>query len=280
MNRKDVTTQDTLDEEMAEAFEKYQRINRRVQSGAINDVDTTRKELLDILHEYASDDGLIRKSSVRKLLRQIEFIEGEIERIINERVEEEIDEAIDRSINSTLVSLGALVTAGVISKRALKKRVRDEMFGDLEGVDIEDRLRIMAGGYMDAIKSDIRRGVYRGDSIYVINRRLKRTFEKNEWLIRRVIMTEGLNAYRKTIGYMASDLKEKGVIFAVKIIDNRGRHPRHETHECYKLAERNQYGWGKGVYRPEDEFIYDPHPQCTAYFTFVIDRPDKAQRRR
>lgn len=264
-------TEAEVNDKLDEAMERYLRQNRRMQNGAISEVDEARKEVLDILLKYAGEDGKIDKAKVRKILREIEQLDNGMQDDLIAQVEGTIDETTDTAIKSTLVALGALVAAGLISRSLLKERVKQRMSEvGKDGITTEQRIRDMTGGILDHARTVIRSGVLRGDSVTKINRDLTKAFEKNEWKIRRLIMTEGMHAYRESIADMAKDLKSEGVIKAVRIVDNRGRHPNHKRHECYRLAEQDKYGWGKGVYRPEDTFIYNPHPQCTAYYRFIL----------
>lgn len=264
-------TEAQVNDKLDEAMERYIRQNRRMQNGAISEVDEARKEVLDILLKYAGEDGKISKDKVRKILRELEQMDSGLQDELIAQVEETIDNTTDIAIKSTLVALGALVAAGLISVKLLKEKVRKQMkVVGRDGMTLEQRMQRVSGGFIDELRTVIRSGVLRGDSATTINRKVKKTFERNEWKIRRIIMAEGMHAYRESVGGIAEDLKKEGVIKAVKIVDNRGRHPHHERHECYRLAEQDKYGWGKGVYRPEDRFIYNPHPQCTAYYRFIL----------
>lgn len=261
--------EEIINKKLDEGIDKYFRENRRMQNGAISEIDEVRKQIIDILVEHVNEDGTIDKRKVQRILDEIEVVESEFERKLRDSIDETIDKTTNRAMEVAIGSLGALITAGVITRSGLKKRIKDSMLNReiSDGLTLRDRLWRMSGGLLDELRTDIRSGILQGLSVTMIARRMGKTFKDREWMIRRVIMTEGFNTYRKTIGEVAI---ESGVVKAVRIVDLRGRHPYHERHECYRLAEQDMYGWGKGVYRPQDTFIYYPHPNCTAYFRFIL----------
>lgn len=264
-----MTTESEVNKRLDEGIDKYFRENRRLQNGAVSEIDEVRKQIIDILVEHINEDGTIDKRKVRRILDEIEVVESEFEKKLEESIDETIDKTSSRAMEVAIGALGALIAAGIITRSSLKKRVKDAVMGRkvADGMTLYDRLWRMSGGLLDELRTDIRSGILQGLSVTMIARNIGKTFKSREWLVRRVIMTEGFNIYRKTIGEVAI---ESGVVKAVRIIDLRGRHPYHEHHECYRLAEQDMYGWGKGVYRPQDTFIYYPHPNCTAYFRFVL----------
>lgn len=263
-------SEEEINQDLDEAMERYMNENRRMQNGSISEVDEARLEIIDLLSEHADGDGKISKRRIKAVLSDLEEVEEVIQDGLTASMEETVDKTTERAINASMAALGALATSGIISKRSIKETVRESVLKRIasDGVTLEDRIYRIAGGLIDEVRDTVRSGVLRGDSATAISRNVKKTFERDEWKIRRIIMTEGNNAYRETIGEVA--IAGSSVIKAVQIKDNRGRHRNHESHECYRLAEQDMYGWGKGVYRPQDEFIYDPHPQCTAYFRFIL----------
>lgn len=262
-------TEEDVNKKIDEAVDKYMRENRRLQNGAISEVDDIRKDIRDVLEKYADEHGSISTNQIKSILREVESMEQELESVIADELERTVDVTTDKATTASAAALGALLAAGIISERKIKGNVKDFMYSrnTADNTGINDRLWRVSGDIIDQVRGDIRSGVIRGDSDTMISRNIKKTFEKNEWKIRRVIMTEGNNTFRKTFGEVA---EQSGLVKAVRIIDNRGRHKYHKQHECYRLAEQDMYGWGKGVYRPQDTFIYDPHPQCTASFQYVL----------
>lgn len=265
---------------LEEAQKKYFKENKRLQNGAIGEVNSTRLDVLDALERYADSEGKIDRRKIQAILRELGAAEDKVEQDLMNSIEDTIDKTSDRAIKTSTVALGALIVSSMIPTERIKNKVSDSIIEQKasDGLTLRDRLWRMSGGLVDEIRTDIRAGIIQGKSIVSIGRDVKRTFDKGEWKIRRLIMTEGYNAYRETIGEVAEEVGSD-IIKGVKIIDNRGRHPYHKHHECYRLAEQDMYGWGKGVYRPQDYFIYNPHPQCTAYFHFVLVNDTEEKRR-
>lgn len=269
--------EDKVNKKLDEAAEKYFRENRRMQDGTIDEIDGIRKDISDIISKYANDDGSIDKRRVRRILREIEDLESGLERVISETLDETVEETSNIAMKASIGALGSLVASKSIPQSDIRARVVSSVLDRKvdDGMSMRNRIWRSTGGLLDELRSDVRAGVLRGSGVVRISKDLGETVSSKEWLFRRIIMTEGYIAYRETIGEVA---EESGVIKAVRIIDNRGRHPYHEHHECYRLAEQDMYGWGKGLYRPKDHFIYHPHPQCTAYFRFELVDERKEER--
>lgn len=266
-----MSEEDKINQRLRDAQDKYLRENYRQQNGAINDVSALRIELLTILDKYADSDGHIDKRKIRKILRELGDVEDDIERALVESVEESIDKTIENAIKTTIGAIGLIYIVSKLPKGRIKSSVTDSVLDGKhsDGMSLRDRMWRMSGGIVDEVRTNVRDGVLRDKSINSINRDIKKTFKDKDWQVRRVVMTEGYNAYRETVGEVASEVGND-IIKAVRIIDLRGRHDNHESHECYRLAEQDMYGWGKGLYRPQDTFIYNPHPNCTAYFEYVL----------
>lgn len=266
-------TEEEVNKKLDDAMEKYMRENERLQRNAVSEVDGVRKDIIDTLEENVDGNDKISKTKVRKILKKLDSIEDAINERMEEAIVKTLEKSSDKAVKWSVAALGSLIAADAISGGKVRKKVRESVLGrkSLKDNIMSDRIESLSGSIIDSVRSDIRYEVRKGSSPTKINRVIKKSFKKNEWKIQRMVMTEGYNAYRYTIGEIA---KQTDAIEAVKIIDNRGRHPYHETHECYRLAEQDKYGWGKGIYRPEDDFIYFPHPQCTAYYQYILKDDD------
>lgn len=244
---------------------------------AIDKIDSLRKEYNSVLLEYANKDGAIPNHRLKSLLRELDEIErgiGEsINGSLNDLVREATDNTNERLVEAAISVIGLSLIGGgkTPNKTAISKEVRDFMdereFG---GVGIGKRINSVSGLLRDTLQREIRYGAIRGDSITKISRRAKKAFDKMLWQVKRIITSEIPTAIRRTTAVIGEKL---GIIQGVLIIDLPGRHAhpmRHKYHECYRLAEQDMYGWGKGVYKPTDAFIFDPHPQCSAYFHFIL----------
>lgn len=258
-----------LNSKLKDAMNKYIRENRRQQNGAIANVHDARKKAIDILTEYAEKDDKINKKKVKKILSELDAIETDINEKLEKSIDDTIDRTTDKAIKWSLVAFGSLIASEAISTKKLKKSIKEDVLqrDALRSITLKYRINRISGNTIDGVREVVRSGVIGGSSINAINRDIKKSVKKNEWQIRRLVMSEGYNAYRKSNVEIA---KRADRIKAIKIIDRRGQHPYHHQHECYRLAEQDKYGWGKGVYRLEDKFIYYPHPQCTAYYEYIL----------
>lgn len=242
-----------------------------------DDLYGIRTRIMDLLAEYEMKDGKISKSRLRSLLRELDEIEVEISDEFYTNIDKAITEVskdAEKNLNSVLIAtLGIAIIYGVSKNRPdsgkLIESIRNEVFNEeINGMSLGDRIASSSRYLRDALQQAISYGIYNGETVGVIYRRVRSTLSENLWRFKRIITTELPIAFRRTIAKIGGNV---GVIKAVKIIDNRGRHRYHESHECYRLAEQDKYGMGKGIYLPTDSFILDPHPQCTAYYHYIFD---------
>lgn len=234
-------------------------------------VDSVRKGVNSLLFEYMNKDGKIPKHRVRTLLRELDALESDIGVEINDALSEVLSDTVDKTNKQLIGALIAVIGVSLIKRPnsdKIAKDISEFMFGrELGGITLGSRIEAVAGVLRDSMQQAIRYGVLTGKSATVISRSVKEAVDKAMWQVRRILVSEIPTAFRKSVALIGD---KAGVIVAVRIIDNRGRHRYHETHECYRLAEQDMYGWGKGVYKPTDGFIFDPHPQCSAYFHYIL----------
>lgn len=242
----------------------------------LNKVDRVRKEVNSILLEYANKDGKIPHHRIQTLLRELDKIESSIEDEIVESIEEFNESTADKTSKHLVEAIVATVGVSMIAgkKRPNRSEITNEVTEfmssrEINGITTEKRIDAVSGILRDTMQQSIRYGVITGESATTISRRVKKAVDRAVWQVKRIVTSEIPTAFRKTIATVGNKL---GVIQAVKIIDNRGRHKYHESHECYKLAEQDKYGWGKGVYKTSDGYIFDPHPQCSAYFRYILKK--------
>lgn len=264
-----MTEEEKINVKLREQFDKFLRNVERDQNGLVNEVDSVRKDFMDIIEEYAGVDGKVDRRHLRAILRKLETMNSDINSDVLDDIENTIEETTSRAKRDILITLGVLA-AGVFGGKKLLDEVTKGVIKNVgkDGMTLEKRVNRFTGDLIDEVRKTVRAGVLRGKTTNQINRAVKKAVEKESWKLRRIITTESPKAYREVIAKVAQEGKN---IKAVRIVDLRGRHKNHSTHECYRLAEQDMYGWGKGVYRPEDTFIYAPHPNCTAYFELILN---------
>lgn len=273
-----MTVQADLDKLMDEASNEVMSGLTAYSDEAIDRVERTRLEVYDILDEYSKKNGIISESRIRSLLRELDDIEqdiySELEDEIKASLYKTVEQANKNSKGALVALLGVALVFGGRAKAPKNKQVVDDTVNFVmtrkasDGLTLTDRLRAYASLLIGNIQASIRYGIRRKETVNRLYNRVRGAYKSSAWMIKRLVTTELPLAYRKTILYVGG---KSGIIRAVKIIDHRGRHPYHEHHECYRLAEQDKYGWGKGVYRVEDTFILDPHPQCSAYYRYILD---------
>lgn len=267
---------DDINRELEKISQRIMDAVNKESDYAINLIDGMRKDITDILMEYADTNDVIPESRIRSLLNELNDIETGMGDSLYEALNDSVDKvARDTEKNLTGVLIATLGVAIVFGGRD-KRPERDDIISEvadfinsreIKGVPLSKRIKAVSGILRDEMQRAIRYGVTMGESVTKISRRIKKAFDKAVWQVKRVFTTELPNAFRKTVATIGS---KAGIVKGVKIIDNRGRHKYHEKHECYRLAEQDKYGMGKGVYKPSDTFIYSPHPQCSAYFRLVF----------
>mgnify|MGYP001278521906 CR=1 FL=1 len=260
---------DTMMDELASSFFAY----TDAQADRIaNRINRIRIEINDILSDYAKVDDTVSKSRINSLLRELDEIESEIGLELSDEIESSIIKAVERAGNESSKALktvlgSAAIIGGIVVVEivdfVLKRKGKD-------GLILADRINSLAGLLRDEMQQAIRYGVLRGETVTQIARRVKTAFDSAVWQIKRIVQTELPIAFRVGIAKIG---EKTNVVKAIKIIDEVGRasHPsRHHYHECYRLANQDKYGMGKGIYLPQDTFIFAPHPNCTAYYRYIL----------
>lgn len=243
----------------------------------MSDVDDARKAITDILASYADKDGIIPKKYIKQVLRELDEFDEEFSNIIEAGLEEQTKESAS-NINKVIVGviiaqigLNAFKTTGVnvLDEEEFSNSMLDYLKENkIEGLTIFDRIARYTGLLRDRMQESIRYGILSGHKFTKITLSVKKEVDKRISQVKKIITTELPNILRKGLNLIADKLD---VVKGIKIIDNRGRHRNHHRHMCYKYAEADKYGMGKGIYKPSDKYILNPHPQCTAYFEYVFD---------
>lgn len=264
-----MTKQEELDGIMADIATDYGKLNTKQQNFAIREIGRTRLELNDLLTEYATDDGIIKRQRLNSLLRDLESIEKSVRRngmVAMEQVITETSQHTTQSVGKGLESvIGQPALSGIAFDRIDAKALRYVVnrFGN-DGLVLSDRIWQLAGDQRDALNKVIRSSIIRGESVSSVIASVRRVYENETWKIRRLVLTETATAQRVSEAYFA---QESPVVQAIKI--HRGRADRPE-HKCTQLELDDKYGMGAGVYLPTDSEVFNPHVNCTSWFTYVL----------
>lgn len=267
-----LNNQERLDRILEKIAGQYERLNERQQQYAVREINRIRGDLADLLAEYEDSGGTIRRNRINRIMRDLD----EIERLLREYGTTALDEIIAETAEWTTVKVnGALDrTLGVAVTATVADRINRDVFRyvvnrfEEDGLVLSDRIWATAADIREEISAVLRSGIIRGESVSTMIRKVRQVHENETWKIRRLVATEGNIAYRTATAYNA---QRSDVVKWVKLNDNPGRHKNHERHRCYALAQEDRYGQGKGVFKPTDSEIYNPHPNCTSFITYVLD---------
>lgn len=260
-----------VNDALEEAYDNHERSSERRINYVLKEIDRTRLELIDLLTEYAKQDNTISKARINTLLDELDEIEWQIRQNGLKALDEVIEDSASSAIESAYIALGIVGVLALSSRkeRRLARGVVDYVFGrfkDENIIDLSDRMWTLAGDYNAELRRVLQAGIIQGKSVNQLVSDVRKVYEAETWKIETIVITETNTAHRVGIA-KAAEASE--VVKAVKIIDHPG-HKRHDQHECYRLARQNPYGWGEGIYRPQDTYIYSPHPRCRASFRYVI----------
>lgn len=261
-----------LDAIFARLSTQYGKLNEKQQAFAIREIGRVRGELADLLADYAGSDGIIKRTRINRLMRDLDDIEAQIRKYGTVALDEIIRDSADwttTKINGALnTTIGAAVTATTFDRinRDVFRYVTNRFSDD--GLVLSDRVWSTAVDIREEISGVLRSGIIRGEGVSTMIPKIRKVHDNETWKIRRLVQTEGSTAYRTATAYNA---ERSRVTQWVKLNDRPGRHKNHEAHRCYELAHTDKYGQGDGIYKPTDSEIYSPHPMCTSFITYVLD---------
>ena len=248
----------------------YYSLNERQQKFAIREFGRIRTELSEILAEASGPDGVIKRARFARIQRQLfeleqrmvetgEVVMTDVVRNSSKFTTDQIEKQFEKEFGVKFASAAAL---GEVNENVVDyvfKRFYDD------GLVLSDRIWTTSAAIRQAVENEIRTGILTGMSVSEMVPRVRRAWNAETWQIRRLVVTEGSTAYRTTAA-MAAEKSE--VVEMVQM--HRGLADR-PNHECTILSKEDRYGWGPGVFKPTDSEIYNPHPNCTGYITYVMN---------
>lgn len=239
----------------------YGKLNDKQIAYAIKEVGRVRADIAELLTEFAADDGTIKRQRLSRLLRELDGVE----KALRENGMTAMTQVVTQSAEFAIAG-SPVIVAGVerLNKRTVDYVIR--RFGD-DGLVLSDRIWGTSGEIRDSIATVLRTGIIRGDAVGTMMKGVKDVYDTEKWKIKRLVVTEGNTAYRVA---SANSVRDSKVADFVRINENGSRHGNHTNHKCYKLAQEDRYGEGKGVFKPTDTDIYLPHPNCSSYITAVL----------
>lgn len=261
-------TQAELDAVFERLQKDYGALNKKQQAYAIKEIGRVRGELADMLADFAGSDGVIKRTRANRLIRDLDDIEASIRKYGDVVFKDIAAESAAWTTAGIATGTGVAIAAGqadLVNRHVMKYVTK--RFG-ADGLVLSDRVWGLSGEIRDELSTVIRSSIIKGEGVSAMIPKIRKVYENETWKIRRLARTEGVTAYRAATAYNAQDSE---VVKYVKFHDGSCGHRNHPTHACYKLAQRNPYGQGAGVYKPTDTEIWMPHPNCTSYISYVLD---------
>ncbi|MDQ0270727.1 hypothetical protein [Cytobacillus purgationiresistens] len=268
-----MSKQAELDELLRKLSLDYGKLNDKQVTFAIKEIGRIRGDISDLLADFATADGTIKRQRLSRLLRELNDIEDLMRKYGTSSIEGIVLESAGFATAGINGAVKTAVGAGAIAGATLERINRNvfdyvmRRYGE-DGLVLSDRVWRLSGDMRDELSKVLRADIIRGESVSTMIANIRRVHENETWKIRRLVVTEGNTAYRVGSAHSA---KRSDVVQWVKITDNGHRHKGHSTHRCYQLAREDRYGQGAGIYDPMDSEIYSPHPGCSSYITYVLD---------
>lgn len=264
-----MTKQDELNAIFKRIAAEHGKLTAKQVEFAIREIGRIRGEIADMLADYAGADGTIKRSRLMHLLRELETVEQSMRQYGTDALNDVIKESAEFAVGRANVAVEKVVGVALVTV-SLNQNVLDYVasrFGD-DGLVLSDRIWSTSGVIRDAIATQLRSDIIKGESVGTMVRNVRKVYDNQTWMIKRLVVTESNTAYR-TASCMS--VERSDVTDWVRIVENGSRHPRHKEHACYKLAHENRYGEGDGIFKPTDSEIYSPHPQCSSYIVPVLN---------
>lgn len=262
-----MNNEEKLREILARIGADHVKLTKQQEEYAIKEVGRVRAEMAELLADYADKDGIIARTRIAALMKELDAIEKNL----REHGTLAIDEAINKSsewttkkVNGALENIvGASITSSTFDtvNREVFRYVT-KRFGS-DGLVLSDRIWDVSDNIRSQISMVIRSGIIRGEGMNTIIAKVRKAYENETWKIRRLVQTEASMAYRTAVALNAS---KSDVVTHVKIHAGRKK-----SRACTSLANADLYGLGRGVYLPTDSQIYNPHPNCTSWISYVLD---------
>lgn len=263
-----MSKQDELDAIFKRIAAEHGKLTAKQIEFAIREIGRVRGDIADMLADYAGADGTIKRSRLMRLLRELETVEQSLRQYGTDALNGIIEESADIAIERANVAVEKVVGVTLVTV-SLNQNVLDYVasrFGD-DGLILSDRIWSTSGIIRDAIATQLRSDIIKGESVGTMVRNVRKVYDNQTWMIKRLVVTESNTAYR-TASCMSVERSE--VADWVRIVENVSRHPRHKEHACYKFANEDRYGMGNGIFKPTDSEIYSPHPSCSAFIVPVL----------
>ena len=250
----------------------YKRLNKEQQKQIVRTFERSMADVYELLAAYEEPDGTIKRTRISKLLRELDEVERRMrddgisafKRVI-------VEETSEWAAAKVAAIAGVALTAAYLAR--VRTRVERDVFRrpEKDGLWLSDRIWAVAGNVRDELAKTIRESVIRGESVSNIISKIRRVYEMETWKIERLARTEGSTAFRSATLENARQSKH---VKWVRFHEGTCGRPDHHRHNCYHLAREDRHDQGTGIFKTTDTDILMPHPNCTSWISYVIEREE------
>lgn len=269
-----MSKQSELDEAIEQLAKDFAELNEKQTARVAKELAKVRSDIADLLTEYAETDGTIKRRKLNAIVRDMQSVENGTRTYLMRALEDVIYESSTFAVenrNAIFVTVLGVVLLSAAERKKVAETVAKSVVKAVgeDGLNLSDRVWNLSGTMRDELTKVVRTDILKGEPVSTMIRNVRNVHENETWKIRRMVVTEANTTLRRATGDSAHNSE---VVTALRLNDNRSRHGNHHKHACYKLAEADSYGLGKGVYPTSERSRLEmPHVQCTSYITDVID---------
>lgn len=248
----------------------YYRMNRKQQQFALAELDRVQSEVAGMLATLSGPDGKIQRQRFTRIQREFLKIEQQIRKTGEIVINDIVADSADFATSGIQDRFGDVFGAQFLPPATLAQ-VNDNVVEYVtkrfyeDGLVLSDRIWTASSDIRMAVEQEIRMGILTGMSVSEMIPRVRKAWDAETWQIRRLVVTEGSTAYRTATAMSA---ERSDVVDWVQM--HRGLADR-PNHYCTVLSKEDRYGEGAGIFKPTDSEIYNPHPNCTGFVTYVVN---------
>lgn len=245
---------------------------------AIKELRRTENSLIAKLADATGDDGIVKRERMNSLLSDVRNMRREITADLTGAMDLTLQQSAGKAFEDLGMAfegakLGSLASMGVEYNRLNEFvfKYTAQRFGD-DGLVLSDRIWNLSGSMTADLNDTVRTAIIQGQGLNSAVAAVRKVYDAGTSSIRRLVVTESNNAYRAAFLHTA---QESRLVNWVRIHKGEADRP---NHKCSIYAMEDNYGEGAGIFKASDTKIAHPHPNCTSWLEYIVDR-DMTQNR-
>lgn len=287
-----MAAQDKLEKTMIESFESFERTIPKQRKAVLASISTVRLKLIERLAVATSAQKKVdAKQLSEEAYRMITTayttaLRKELEQTVRASAVSTSEALIAALGPAAVLELTGIVTAMSIAELVETGLLTELVFALIFGIAITAFVVAVVNGILRRLESDgkntnqrirqfareisleLGRVLRQESDMSELTKQLEKIFAESEWRVRRLVDTETMSAYRTAVVRLTEG---SSLVKGLRIIDfPEGHEDTHDHHKCYKYAQANEHGLGKGVYPIHTKKIRNPHPQCRSILVPVL----------